>query len=190
MLTYTLSRREKALILGLAVILLVLAWFMLVYQRTTDEMTRLDGQISTVQSEMTLATAKAGRMSAMQKVIDESKQAGISPKPVPDFDNMTPLMTELNAIMGATSNYTLAFDALDRETSAEYVLRGVRADFSCDTVPQAEAVVSALEGGVFPCSIDSVTIADHTAGGTSRTLGVRGSSAVSATVHVTFFERA
>ena len=144
MLKYSLSRREKALLLGLAIILLFLAWFMLVFQRTNEQIISLDGEISAVDSQVTTANAQVSRMHAMQATIDKQKAAGVSPTTVPTFDNMTPLMAELNGILGITTTYSLAFDDLDTKTSAEYVLRGVTIDYGCDSFVAAENVVRAL----------------------------------------------
>lgn len=188
MLTYTFSRREKILILCFAILLLIVVWFVFVFQRTSDEITRLDGEIASVQNEMTLATAKAGKMQAMQAVIDKSKAAGVQPRPVPKFDNMTQLMSELNGIMGITENYSISFDPLDTETSSDYILRGVRIDYRTGSIGEAEAVVRALSQSAFPCSVDSVAISDSSRGGTGRALTTSG-GAVSASVHVTFFEK-
>lgn len=188
MLTYTFSRREKALILVLAIILLFLAWFVLVFQRTTDEINRIDNEIATVDSQTTVATAQVKRMHAMQDTIDKYKKAGVKPTPVPTFDNMTPLMSELNRIMGMTTSYTLAFDELDTTTSTDYILRGVTANYSCNTIADAENVVRALAKGAYPCSIDSVTIADSTVG-TMRISNANAAGNVSASVHATFFEK-
>lgn len=189
MLTYSFSRREKALLLVLAVILLFLAWFVFVFQRTADEINRIDNEISVVDTQTTVASTQVKRMNAMQEAISKYKAAGVSPTPVPAFDNMTPLMTELNAIMAGTTTYTLSFDDLDTDTSSDYVLRGVTADFGCNSVSEAELVVTALAKGAYPCSIDSVSISDSTAGRASRVAGVSGLGAVSASVHVTFFEK-
>ncbi|HAM15958.1 MAG TPA: hypothetical protein DCP91_08915 [Eggerthellaceae bacterium] len=189
MLTYTFSRREKVLILVLAIVIVAIVWFMLVYQRTTNEIARMDGEIAQAQSEATVATAQVSRMHTMQSVIDRYKEAGVQPTPMPDFDNMTMLMTELNRIMAMADTYTLSFDDLDSETSNEYVLRGVRADFGAPSIASAESIVAALAQGEYPCSIDSVAIADRTVRTSSRVSGSAGSSTVSASVHITFFEK-
>ena len=185
MLTYTFSRREKMMILGLVIVLLALAWYMLVFQRTTDEINRIESEISTTQSEITVASTKVTKMNAMQKAIDEYKAAGVDATPMPHFNNLTALMSELNAVLAATDTYTLSFDALDTKTSNEYVLRGVRADFGCGSLADAEAIIGTLANGSYPCSIDSVAITDGTAGASRA----RRSSTVSSSVHITYFEK-
>ena len=188
MLTYTFSRREKALILVFVIILLALVWYLFVFQRTAAQITEMDSQINTVQTETTIASAQVSKMHVMQKAIEESKARGAKATPVPAYDNMSPLMTELNAIMGTTSNYTLSFDELDTTTSAGYVLRGVRADFSCASFAEAERVIVALADGAYPCSIDSVNVVEGKSGSSTRGNGRTGT--VTASMHVTFFERA
>ena len=189
MLTYSLSRREKALLLALAIILVGLAWFVFVFQRTTNQITEIESEIAAADTQVTAAETRVTRMHAMQATIDKYKAAGVSPTTVPTFDNMTPLMAELNGIMGMTSTYTLAFDDLDTETSTEYVLRGVTVDFGCDSFVTAENVIRALAKGHYPCSIDSVQITDGTANLLSRVPTGDGSGDVRAKVHVTFFEK-
>ena len=189
MLSYTLSKREKALLLILAIVIIGIAWFVLVFQRTTNEIYDLDSQIATIDTNVATASAKVGRMKAMEKAIDDYEAAGVSPKVVPSYDNMTPLMSELNGIMSKTAAYTLSFDALDFESSKDYVLRGVTVDYSCDSLKAAEEVVGDLANGKFPCSIDSVSISDKTAGARTRVTSVAGAAPVSASVHITFFEK-
>lgn len=188
MLTYTFSRREKALLLFMAIILVAIVWFVFVYQRTTNELNSLENEIAAVQSETAVASAQVNRMHAMQAVIAKYKSEGVDPVPMPDYDNMTPLMSELNRIMAVTYTYTISFDGLDT-TATDYVLRGVTINYSCDSYETAEAVIAALANGEFPCSIDSVSISNNGVRTVSRVTGYTGSGTVSASVHVTFFEK-
>lgn len=187
MLTYTFSRREKALILVLVVILLAVAWFVLVFQHTTNEITRLEGEITVAQTEVDTATVRVSQQEMMKAAIAEYEAAGARMVDVPEFDNVEPLMAELNGIMGAANAYTLSFDALDTETSTQYVLRSVRIDFGCDAYDQAEAIIDALANGSYPCVIRSVAFNDSSAGSRSRSSSVAG--VVTATTYVTFLEK-
>ncbi|MBQ9041567.1 MAG: hypothetical protein IJ111_02000 [Eggerthellaceae bacterium] len=191
MITYKLSRREKALLAILAVVVLAIAWFILIFQNTTQQIDRLESEISTVESTIEIDTARVSQLAMMKQVIEERKAEGAQMTEVPTFDNMQPLMAELNGIMGVTDTYTLTFDELDRETSSEYVYRGVRIDFGCGSYGTAESVVAALANGTFPCVIDSVAITDSSArvGSSSRVGTSSSGSTVSAYIHVTFFEK-
>lgn len=186
MITYKLSSREKALLLVLAIVLVAIAWFMLVYQSTTDQVTRLEGEISSAESQIELDTARITRLAEMRQVIEERKAEGATVTEVPAYDNMEPLMSELNRIMDAAETYTLTFDELDRESSSEYVYRGVRINFSCGSYATAESIVIALANGAFPCVIDSVAIVDNNVRSSAST---NSATSVSGYAHVTFFEK-
>ena len=187
MLSYSFTRREKTLILVLAIILVAIAWYMLVFQRVTTEITQIDSEISSAQTEATLATAKVGEKNRMQAAIDGYKQQGVVAKPIPRFDNVTAVMTELNSVLSASDTYSLAFDEVKKNDANGFMMRGVRVNYSCGSREAAEDIISWLANGTFPCSIDSVSISDSSVGGT-RTSG-SGTSAVSATLHITYYER-
>ena len=181
MITYQFSTREKVLLVALALIVVFIAWFMLVYQNTTSQIASLESEISTTESMIQVDAARVNQLQTMKSSVEEHKAAGDAPVTVPQYDNLQPLMSELNSIMNMTSNYSLSFDSID-SSSGEYVQRGVRIDYSCGSYGDAEAVVYALADGKFPCSIDTVAISDGSSRGS-------GSSGASATVHVTFFEK-
>lgn len=190
MITYKLSKREKALLLLLALVLVAIAWFVLVFQNTTSQVARLESEISTTESSIQFDRNRVSQMEAMQATIDERKAEGAKMAQVPEYDNLQAVMAELNRIMEAVPTYTLSFDDLDRESGDEYVRRGVGISFNADSYASAEAVIKALANGAYPCVVDSAAITDSSArSSSSRTNAAQGSAAVSAYVHVTFFEK-
>ena len=185
MLTYKFSRREKAMLLLLAIALLAVAWYFLVFQSANDQITKLDSQISEVQSEISVEQARVARLNKMEQSIEEHKAAHSRKMTIPNYDNIENVMAELNGIMEDTNTYTLTFGDLDRESS-EYIMRPVKIDYNCDTYKEAEQVVTSLARGRYPCRIDSVVITD----GSSRSSRAGASSgSYSATVQVTFYEK-
>ena len=178
MITYQFSTREKVLLVVLALIVVFIAWFMLVYQNTTSQITSLEAEIATTRSSILVDESRVSQLQAMKASIEEHKAAGDEPAFVPEYDNLQPLMSELNSIMTMTENYAISFDNIS-DRSGDYVQRGVRIDYSCGSYDQAEAVVYALANGTFPCSIDTVSITESTSSSSGST---------SASVHVTFFE--
>ena len=189
MLTYTFTRREKVLLLVLAIIVVVIAWYVLVFQNTTNQITRLEGEIATTESEVTIEQARVNQLNSMRNTIEQRKSEGVAPTIMPEFDNMQQLMSELNVIMRATDAYTLTFDELNTE-NAERVERGVRVDYSVGSYRSAEAIVDSLAKGTYPCRIDSVAFSDVTTRSTrANSTGSTEVSMVNASVHVTFFEK-
>lgn len=181
MITYQFSTREKILLVVLALIVVFVAWFMLVYQNTTAQITSLEAEIETAKSSIQIDEARVSQLQAMKASIEQHEAAGDQPAFVPEYDNLQPLMSELNSIMNMTENYAISFDGI-AEDGGEFVQRGVRIDYSCGSYDQAEAVVYALADGAFPCSIDTVSISSA-----ASSRGAAGAGA-SASVHVTFFE--
>lgn len=190
MLSYTFSRREKILIVVLAVILVGLAWFVFVFQRTNDELIRIDGELAAVQTESTVITQKVAEMNKMQATVDQRKAEGAQKKTVPAYDNLTALMTELNSIMSASSDFVMEFDEVDM-SNPDYVKRGVRIDFACDSYAQAEQIIKSLAQGKYPCSVDTISIVDNSLSKSSRNVTVRnlGAGNVASSIHVTFLEK-
>ncbi len=189
MVSYKLSKREKVLLIILAIVVVAIAWFMLVFQGTTNDIARLESEIASTDASIDVATSRVTQMEAMEEAIAEHKAEGSESTAIPNYDNLQPLMAELNTIMSATSTYTLTFDEVDRNSSPDFVYRGVRINFSCGSFAAAEAVIKALATGTFPCAIDSISIVDNGARNSASLRSDSTASSVSAYAHVTFFEK-
>ena len=178
MLTYTFSKREKVLLAILAVVILAIVWFVFVFQRTTAESAAIDSQIADAKSEIALESAKVTQIAAISRTIEERKNAGVQPTTLPDYDNMTALMAELDRVLAGTGSYAISFDELDTTSSAGYALRGAEISFECGSYDQAKAVTESLVHGPFSCSVDQLDLNTGS-----------GSSGVSVTLHIIYFER-
>lgn len=188
MLKYTFSRREKALLLVLAIVVVLIVWFVFVYQGTTNQVAKIESSIADTQSKIQIDQTRASQIDTMKQVVEQRKAEGALPTVMPEYDNMQALMVELNRIMGAADKYTLTFDDLNFDDS-DHVARGVRIDYSCGTYRQAESLVNSLAGGAYPCRVDSVAIKDSSAGKSNSSTSSTEKSPVSSSVHVTFFEK-
>ena len=188
MLSYTFSRREKALIIFGICLVLFGAWYFLVYQGTDAQIKQLNNEINSVQSEVTTLSAKVKKMNKMEDAIADMQESGAVQRTVPNFDNSALLMVELDNIMSQSDSYSLSFEDIDTETSDEYVLRTVAVTYASNSFADAEKVVRDLAKGRYPCRIDSISITDGTATSKTRTFRT-GSSPVSSSVRVTFFEK-
>lgn len=183
MLTYTFSRREKILIAIFSLLLIVVGWYQLVYVTTTDQIHTLEYKIQVVEEDIAAAETKIAKKKEMEQIIAKRIEEGAKTTPIPNYDNIKPLMKELDAIMVQTNNYTLTFESIDTE-SGEYVLRGVGMNFGADSYEQADKVMRAIVNGRYPCIIDAV---DLYSGKMSSSTG---NSKFKVYVHVVFYERA
>lgn len=190
-LTYSFTRREKVLIATFVVLLLGLLWYRLVYVVTTDQMAELNGRIQTVQTNIEIDNTKLADQKRMERIIEERKAAGVKAKPIPNYDNLKPLMTELDTIMAKTDSYAMSFDALDMESS-QYILRGIGIQFNSLGYDETIDIITHIADGQYPCVIDSVSISEHILSNTGTVATENKNSlttSYSSTVHVVFFEK-
>ena len=187
MLTYTFTRREKALLLVLALMVLLIVWFVFVYQGTTNEITRIEGEIGDTKMMVEADQTRVNQLSNMRATVEQRKAEGAVPKSMPEYDNIRLVMAELNNTMAKAKTYTLTFDDLVFEET--HVVRGVRVDYTSNNYKGAEAIVRALAEGAYPCRIDSVTMdtsAKVRSAVSDRTVV---SKEMKTSAHVTFFEK-
>jgi uncharacterized protein YxeA len=194
MLDYTFSKREKVLLVILALIAIGILYYQVIYRNVQDQLDSLNSQISEAQDETVTATAKLSKMKTMQAAIDSYKAAGLKATEMPSYDNITPLMAELNTTLASSSDYTLSFDDVD--TSSTTVERGVDLTFGASSYASARSILDSLLQGSYPCSLDEFTITDNSAEIVSSTKsssvvgsGTTSSSNVSVTAHFTFYEQ-
>lgn len=188
MITYTFSRREKALVIFAICLIIFGAWYFLVYQGTAEKIKELNNEIGSVQTEVTTLGAKAKKMTKMEEAIAEMKASGAVQKTVPNYDNTSFLIVELNNIMSQAVSYSLSFEDVDMDASDEYALRTVVITYSTNNFAEAEDVIRDLKSGRYPCRIDSVSITDGTSTSKTRTFKT-GAAGVTSTVRATFFEK-
>lgn len=183
MLTYTFSRREKVLIAVFALLLVTIGWYQLVYINTTEQIHMLNSKIETVELDISTSKTKLAKKKEMELVIKQKIAEGAKTTPIPVYDNIKPLMAEMDTIMAKAASYTLQFESLETE-SGEYIQRGVTMHFTCGTYEEAEKIMQEIIEGPYPCYIDSVDI------GTSRMTAAKMENAdISVYIHVVFFER-
>jgi hypothetical protein len=194
MLSYTFSKREKALIVLLALIAIAILWYQLIFKNAQESVARVDSEIEAVQDEMIVDTAKAGQIDNMRAAIQQYKTSGINPVEMPNYDNVQPLMAQLNGTLAPTLGYTLKFEDVTSGDS-DTVRRGVELSYGCSSYQEARVILNALVHGVFPCSIDDFTLTDNTAklsaGGSASNAGSGSSNAqpYAVTAHLTFYEK-
>lgn len=190
MLAYSFSRREKVLLVILAILLIGVVWYTVVFRSANEQITAINAQISEVQNQTVADTAKIQQMDSMRQSIDSWKAQGGKGAVLPAYDNVQGVMLELNSVLSSTKSYSVSFDDLDRSGQG-YVKRGVTMNFTTAGYDEARNVIAALESGAYPCSVDSVSIS---ANGVSKasaapTTSSVGSSGFTSTVHAVFFER-
>lgn len=191
---YSFSRREKVLLVVLAVLAIAGLWYQFVFVSTQDTISRLNSQIASVQDQKATDAAKVGQTARMREEIERCKAAGIAPAEIPSYDNVQALMARLNGTLASTTGYNLKFEDVASGASG-IVKRGVELSYGCGSYQEARVILNSLTYGAFPCSIDDFTLTDNgakvLAGTATRNVGSgsAGTAPYSVSAHLTFYEK-
>jgi Tfp pilus assembly protein PilO len=183
MLNREFTKREKILILILVFLLLFSGYFKFVLQPAQERVTAAQNACADIENSMTVETVKAKRLADMRAAIDsyENKTDGKS-SVVPLYDNIDNVMVQLDAIMKQAADYSLTFD--DIQQGDQYVARPVEMSFTCGSYDAAKKIISDLDGCVYKCSLDNITVSTgKDSGGVDITKG-----GVAVKLTATFYE--
>ncbi len=142
MMGYTFSRREKALLVVLALLAVAGIWYQFVFVGTQDTISRLNAQIADVQDQKATDAARVMQTKRMSEEIERCKAAGIAPAEIPAYDNVQALMARLNGTLAPTTGYNLKFEDV-AAGGAGIVTRGVELSYGCGSYQEARVILSA-----------------------------------------------
>ena len=195
MMGYTFSRREKALLVVLALLAVACLGLGagLLYDLLRPPRWRLRAAAAFVHQKATDA-ARVMQTKRMSEEIERCKAAGIAPAEIPSYDNVQALMARLNGTLAPTTGYNLKFEDV-AAGSAGIVTRGVELSYGCGSYQEARVILNSLTRGGFPCSIDDFTLTDNgakvSASTATRNVGSGSANAApySVSAHLTFYEK-
>ena len=136
-----LTTREWMLLALLGVILLVSGYMLLFYIPQTTERDRCIGETEACR---------------MERELEALFSAETPPLSIADYDNLQPVMFELNSILASTADYSLSFSTVD--ASQAIVRRSISMSFTTGSYESAKAVLQQLHDSAFRCMLDSVNI--------------------------------
>ena len=171
-----LTTREWLLLALLGVILLVSGYMLLFYIPQTTERDRCIGEAETCRMETEAARLRLEEKHRMERELEELFAAETPPLSIADYDNLQPVMFELNSILASTEDYSLSFSTVD--ASQAIVRRSISMAFTTGTYESARAVLQLLHDSAFRCMLDSVNIS----------IGQRNEGSVSVSGTIVFFE--
>lgn len=171
-----LTTREWMLLALLGVILLVSGYMLLFYMPQTAERDRCVGETEACRTEIEAARLRLEEKRRMERELEELFSAETPPLSIADYDNLQPVMFELNSILSSTEDYSLSFSTVD--ASQAIVRRSITITFTTGTYESAKAVLQQLHDSAFRCMLDSVNIS--TGQGERDTVSVNG--------NIVFFE--
>ncbi len=170
-----LTAREWMLLALLGVILLISGYMLLFYIPQTAEQDRCAAETESCRMETEAARLRLEEKLRMERELEELFSADTPPLSIADYDNLQPVMFELNAILASTDDYSLSFSSVD--ASQSIVRRSISLAFTTPSYESAKAVLQQLHDSAFRCMLDSLALSIS-----------RADAAVSVSGNIVFFE--
>jgi len=155
MLSRKFTKREKVLLLILALLLVGELYYLLVHRRVENDLMEAQSRLEEATVSYNIESARTAKKNGMLKAIQEAqKNEGVHP--LPDYDNSTNVVAYLNGVMASTDEYNLIFDAV---SFSNYVaMRPINMNFTCQGYPAVRNIVTQLENGPYYCEVTGLSM--------------------------------
>ena len=183
------TRREKVLLIILALLLLFAVYFLAVHRPVTEALARIQAESETVSADLMVLEAKQQRMEQMQKELDEIlAQPNVAE--IPTYDNLQQVMNFLNTVLHSANEYSLSFQSLQQPEDNSILRRAMQMTFVTLSYKEARDMITQLQNCPYRCQLSDFSIAPATADGQSRdTVAALLDGPVQVSLTVTFFEK-
>lgn len=151
-----LTVREWMLLGVLGILLVITGYILLFYNPMTSERDRCIGETETCRMQLEAANLRIADKHRMERELEELFAAEVPPVGIPDYENLKPVMFELNSILSRARSYNLSFSTVD--TSQTIVRRSIAMTFTTDSYASAKAILGQLHDSGYRCMIDNVSI--------------------------------
>lgn len=151
-----LTPREWMLLGVLVVLAIVVGYITLFYIPTTEARDEALAEAESCKKQTEAAQVRLTEKQRMERELDEIFAQNPNPLGLADYDNLQPVMVELNTILADTQNYSLSFATVD--TSKSIIRREISISFTCGSYATAKNVLQRLHDSSFRCMLNNVTI--------------------------------
>lgn len=178
MLSRKFTMREKVLLLVMAVMLLGLFYYQVVYKQTERMISEYD--TIDLESELTIVQGKAARKKKMEQEMAEGGQKATGV--VASYNNITNEINELNAILANADTFTLDFGEAKAEGTT--VRRDIQVSFHTGSYAKMKELLQQLHDCKYRCLIRNVSVSAND----SNKKGINSGSDINVSLTVTFYE--
>lgn len=151
-----LTAREWMLIGIFGILVIVCGYIMLFYNPTTSARDAALAEAESCKEQTQAAQIRLAEKQRMERELDELFARNPNPLSLADYDNLQPVMVELNSILASTQNYSLNFATVD--ASKSLVRREISVNFTCDSYTIAKNVLQRLHDSSYRCMLNNVSI--------------------------------
>lgn len=151
------TRRERVLLVILALLLLFAVYFLAVHRPVTEALDRIRIERENVSADLLVLEAKQQRMEQMRKEVDEIlSQPNVAE--IPTYDNLQQVMNFLNTVLSSASGYTLNFQSLQQPEEDAILRRTMQIAFVAASYDGARSMVEQLQNCPYRCQISDFSI--------------------------------
>ena len=147
------STKEKVLLILLAVMLLGLIYYKLVYSRLHTAVVNAQSEASSVQSELEVAQMRLARIKKMEREMDGYKSTGMIAK-MGSYNNSKPETAFLNTVLSGVNDYSISFEEVTRD--GDQIRRNFTLQYKTSSYAEAEKIMKDLTSGEYRCLISDV----------------------------------
>ena len=151
------TRGEKVLLLLLALVVLVLAYFQFVFKPVREGIAKAEAESANLETELTVVKAKVSELERMQHEIDDI-MADENISTMPSYNNKKAVNTLLSDILG-NMKYSATLSNMTR--NGNQIRRIVQLQFDAPSYAAMEQVLDRLSGSPYRCLIDNVSCSNY-----------------------------
>lgn len=171
-----LTAREWILLGVLAVLAAVSGYVMLFYMPVTTQRDNAINEAELCRLELEAAQLRLEEKRRMERELEEIFAQSEDPLSLAPYDNLQPVMMELNAILDGAEDYSLSFGTVD--TEEPIVRRSISMTYTTGSYAAARDILQRLHDSAYRCMLDSVGIS----------VGQEGNGSVTVDSTIVFFE--
>lgn len=149
------SKGEKALIVGLVLVLIALAYYQFVFKPVQSGLQTAQAEKASLEVELTAVNAKVADLTRMQNELDELEASG-GVSIMPSYNNSKAELDLLNEVLADTQQYNVSFSNVTRD--GDQIRRNFSLSFTVRSYSDMAKVVSALDNSELRCLVDDVRV--------------------------------
>ena len=154
-LSKELTKREKIMIVILALVIIAVGWFKLLYEPTMAEIESLNSKMDSEQTEIEIRMPKIAKINSMKNEL-ALLQADSNATTIPLYDNSKQIMNKISSITKNVDDFNINFQP---DTTNGYIVEHpIRLAFSTDSYAKARKLIDALDQETFVNQISDLSI--------------------------------
>lgn len=151
-----LTAREWILLGVLGVLVLVSGYIMLFYVPVTTQRDSALSEAEACRLELEAAQIRLDEKKRMERELEEIFSQPGEPLSLAPYDNLQPVMMELNSILDGAEDYSLSFGTVD--TEEPIVRRSISLTYTTGSYAAAKDILQRLHDSAYRCMLDSVNV--------------------------------